>query len=82
MGDLNTLFSSLDRSRQKLNREIMKLTDIMNHEDLTYLQNISYKQKRVYFQYLMNASLKSKGQQILEHGNDTLHLRKPLGIKV
>ena len=41
MEDFNTPLSSLDRSvRQKINREIKELTDIMTQMDLTFHPNI------------------------------------------
>jgi exonuclease III len=48
-GDSNTLPSPIDRaSRQKLNREIMKLIDIMNQMDLIYTYRIFYPNTKEY----------------------------------
>ena len=41
MGDYNTPLSSIDMSsRQKLSRELMKVTDIINHMDLIDIYRI------------------------------------------
>jgi hypothetical protein len=46
VGDFTIPFSPIDRSsRQKLKREMLKLTDIIYQMDLTFLQNISPKRK-------------------------------------
>jgi len=51
VGDMNTLLSPMDMpSRQKLNREIMELTDIVNQIDLINTYGIFHpKHKRICF---------------------------------
>jgi exonuclease III len=49
LGDLNTQLSTKDRpSRQKLNREIKKLTDILNQIYLTDIHRIFHQKTKQY----------------------------------
>lgn len=50
MGDFSALLSPVDRSsRQRQNRELLELTDIINQLDLTDIyKNISLKHRTIY----------------------------------
>lgn len=50
----NTLFSPKDRStREKLSREILEVTDIISHVDLTNNYRVFYPNIREYYQILI-----------------------------
>ena len=80
MGDFNTPLSPLDRSvRQKINREIREVTDVLTQMDLTAIYRIFHPNRKEYTFFSVPHGTFSKIDHIL--GNKTnLNRNKKIGI--
>jgi exonuclease III len=68
VGDFNTLLLQMDRSsRQKLNREILNLTDIINQKELTDIYKTFKLSTKEYTFFSAPQRIFSKIDHILSH---------------